>query len=158
MTPGNLERMIALADEFFDAKNDPGQIAVDEEVMQTLRGIHPATMSEERDSNGPIAWVLVIPTSHSVMEEFLRNEIGEKALLDKSVSAHSYDSVYLCSALVLPEHRKKGIARKLALDAVRAIQADFPINALYCWAFSEEGKHLARSIAGELRLPIFQRD
>jgi hypothetical protein len=158
MTPGNLERMIALADEFFDAKNDPDQIAVDEEIMRKLRGIHPATMSEEADSNGPIAWVLVIPTPQSSMEEFLRKEIGEKTLLDKSVAAHSYEAVYLCSALVLPEHRNKGIARKLAMGAVRAIQADFPISALYCWAFSEEGKHLARSIAGELHLPLFQRE
>jgi hypothetical protein len=157
MTASNLERMIALADEFFDAKNDPDQIVVDEEVVQKLRGIHPATMSEETHSDGPVAWLLAIPTPHSVMEQFLRGEIGEKALLDMAVNAKSHESVYLCSAIVLPEYRRKGLARKLAMRAVQAFQADFPIKELYCWAFSEEGKQLAQLIATELRLPLFQR-
>ena len=39
MPMSNLERMIALADEFFQAKNDPEQI-------------HPDTLKEETDENG----------------------------------------------------------------------------------------------------------
>jgi hypothetical protein len=157
MQTPNLERMIALADEFFQAKSDPDQIVVDEETMERLRKIHPSTMSEENDENGPIAWVLVIPTTHQVMEKFVKKEISERNLLEVTVPHTNYDAVYLCSALVLPEHRRTGLAKRIAARAIGAIQKDHPIKELFYWAFSEEGKRLAESVAGELRLPVYPR-
>jgi hypothetical protein len=157
MSPTNLERMVALADQFFDVKSDPEQLAVDDEVRRKLRALHPATMNEEGDEAGPIAWVLVIPTSHAVMERFLRKEISEKALLDEAVVSPSFEAIYLCSALVLPEHRKKGVAKRLAVQAVQRIQAGHQVREVYCWPFSDEGRRLARAIAGELHVPLFER-
>ena len=158
MHKANLDRMIALADEFFKAKNDPDQIVVDEEIMERLRRIHPATLSEETDQDGPIAWMLVIPTTHQVMEQFIRKEISERKLLEMTSLHTSYDALYLCSALVLPEYRGRGLAKRLAAHAIRAIQNDHPIRELFYWAFSDEGMRLATSIAGELRLPVYQRE
>jgi hypothetical protein len=153
----NLERMIALADEFFDVKNDPEQIAVDERVREQLLAIHPATLGEVSDGNGPIAWMLVIPTTHQIMQRFLSKEIGERKLLDETPVPSRYDAVYLCSALVLPEHRGKGIAKSLAVRAVRAIMNDHPVGELFYWAFSNEGKRLAESIARQAYLPLHGR-
>jgi GNAT superfamily N-acetyltransferase len=68
-----------------------------------------------------------------------------------------YDAIYLCSALVLPEYRGKGIAKRLACTAIEAIQADHPIKSLVCWAFSREGEALATSIAREVGIPLLQR-
>ena len=144
-------------DEFFEAKNDPDQISVTEEVMSRLGKIHPSTLSEKKDENGPIAWILVLPTTQRLMEDFVAEQISERELLEKTPIGASYDSVYLCSALVLPEHRGKGLARGLAADAVRSIQRDHPIRYLFCWPFSTEGKKLANSIARELDLPLRQR-
>ena len=45
----NFDRMIQLADEFFQTKNDPSQISVTEDVMERLKQIHPSTMSEHID-------------------------------------------------------------------------------------------------------------
>jgi GNAT superfamily N-acetyltransferase len=154
----NLERMILLADEFFRAKHDPDQIVVDEELMERLRRIHPATLSEEADENGPIAWVLVIPATHQVMESFIRKEIGERKLLELPASPPVYDALYLCSALVLPEQRGKGLAKRLASGAIRAIQHDHPIRELFYWAFSEGGARLAGSLARDFRLPLYRRE
>jgi hypothetical protein len=72
----DLERMIAVADEFFEAKNDPDQILVNEGILEGLKRIHPVTLSEETDDDGPIAWMLVIPTTHMVMEQVIRKETG----------------------------------------------------------------------------------
>lgn len=153
----NLQRMIQLADEFFETKNDPDQISITEEVMSMLQKIHPATLSEKRDENGPTVWILVLPTTLRLMEEFVAGQINERELLEKTPIGASYDAVYLCSALVLPEHRGKGFARVLAADAVRSIQHDHPINYLFYWLFSIEGEKLANSIARELNLPLRQR-
>ena len=154
----NLERMIALADEFFEAKNDPGQIVVDEAVMERLRRIHPATLSEETDEGGPIAWMLLIPTTHQLMEQFIRKEISERELLEMTALDSSYDALYLCSALVLREYRGRGLAKRLAARAIRTILNDHPVRELFYWGFSDEGMKLAESISGEFRIPLYKRE
>lgn len=149
--------MIQLAEEFFAAKNDPAQISVNEEVLEHLRRIHPASLSEYDDGNGPVAWILIIPTLKSLMEQFIAKQINEQELLDRTPVPGEYDAIYLCSALVLPEYRAKGIAKQLLLKAVKSIRANHSIKHLFFWAFSPAGKKLADSAARELGLELLQR-
>ena len=151
----NLERMIALANEFFDWKNDPGQIAVDESILKRLQQIHPSTLSEEVDGDGPVAWILAIPTTRMVMDQFLAGDLNEQQLLDATQPGEQYEAVYLCSALVLPEFRGQGIAKRLTLNAIQEIGKTYSIGALYYWAFSPEGKSLAKAVAAKASLPLF---
>ena len=132
MPENNLDRMIALAEEFFGTRSDPEQISVNEEVMERLHAIHPNTLSEQRNENGPIAWILLIPTVSDVMQQFIEKKITEKELLDRTLdeSSHrplgeTYDALYLCSALVLPEERGKGIAKRLATKAIKCDRLRF---------------------------------
>jgi hypothetical protein len=155
--PTNFERMIRLAEEFFATKNDPEQLDVTPEVMQQLEQLHPATLSEEVEGDGPVVWVLLIPTSTAVMNTFLTGEIGERELLKKSVSLKIFDAVYLCSALVLPEFRQQGRAGRVAISAVKAIQKDHPVKQLFTWPFSTEGERLAEQISKQLSLPLLKR-
>jgi len=154
----NRERMIRLAEEFFDMKNDPDQITVDGEVIARLTKIHPRSMSEERDADGPVAWILVIPTTTPLMEAFLRRAINERELLEKTPLAVPYDALYLCSALVLPERRAQGLARALTLDAISAVRRDHPLKALFYWGFSGGGDALAASVARASGLPLYRRE
>jgi GNAT superfamily N-acetyltransferase len=158
MAEDNLQRMIRLAEEFFDMKNDPDQLTVDGETIARLREIHPDTMSEESDENGPIAWMLVIPTTHALMEEFTRGAINERELLERTPPGGTYDALYLCSALVLPEQRGKGLARRLASRAIMSIRRDHPIRSLFYWGFSGGGDALAASLARECGLPVRRRN
>jgi hypothetical protein len=43
----NYERLIALADEVFAVRKDPEQLDVNEDVMEKLHAIHPATLSDK---------------------------------------------------------------------------------------------------------------
>lgn len=157
MADPNLNRMIRLAEEFFDVKNDPEQISVDEETRARLLAVHPNTMSEVRNENGPIVWILVIPTTTEVMDQFLIKKINEQQILQLTPPGLSYEAVYLCSALVLPEHRGKGLAKQSAVQAIREIQKQHPIKHLFAWTFSVEGEGLAVSIAKALDLPLHKR-
>jgi len=154
MIGNNFERMVQLAGEFFDTKADPEQLDIDEAIIVRLQKIHPATMGEISDENGPIAWSIVIPTSTKTMDQFFQGTINEKTLMEASEQEKNFDAIYLCSALVLPEFRGKGLAKKLLCNSIRMIQQDHPIQALYYWAFSNEGDMLSHSIAEELRLPL----
>jgi len=157
LMPTNFERMIQLADEFFQTKNDPAQLSITEEVMDRLQRLHPATLSDYDDGNGPVVWILLIPTTAELERQFVSGEIGEKELLDLTPVAGPYQSIYLCSALVLPEFRGKGLAKRVALESIKSIAKDHPIKSLFFWAFSREGAGLAEVLARETGLPLSKR-
>jgi hypothetical protein len=156
--PTNFERMIQLAGEIFDAHNDPDQLNVDEEIMEQLERIHPATISQYIEGDGPVCWVLLIPTTSAIMNQFIKGEISEDELLNSTPLNEKYDALYLCSCLAFPEFRRKGIAKQVACEAIKSIRADHPIKTLFVWNFSEEGASFAETIAKHEGLPLLKRE
>ncbi len=150
----NFKRMLQLVTEFFDVRNDPDQLDVNEEVREKLQQLHPATMTEVANDEGPIMWLLLIPTTHDIMGRFLSEEISERQLFDETQAGITYDAIYLCSAAVLPEFRRHGLAKKACMDAINSIRNDHPINNLFYWPFSEDGKMLAETVAKNAGLPL----
>ena len=138
-------------------KNDPHQLNVDQDVIRRLSAMHPSTLSEEVDGNGPVAWVLVIPTTIYIMDKFLNKEISEKEMFDMTLPETRYEALYLCSALVLEEYRRKGITKRLVLAAIENIRRDHPLKALFVWPFTEDGDHTAEAVARIVGLPLFKR-
>jgi hypothetical protein len=150
----NFSRMLSLIDEVFDTRKDPNQLQVNQQVIKKLEKIHPATLSEFTDKNGPSVWVLVIPTTTGVMNDFLSGKISEKDILTKTKPREKYTCIYLCSVTTLPEYRGKGESKKLCLQAIKAICKDHPIETLFVWPFTKEGGKLAISLAKECKLPL----
>ena len=158
MALSNFERMIQLADEAFAVKNDPTQLDVNQQVLKRLHRIHPSTISEYNEGNGPVAWLLLFPTTIDLMNRFLQCEISEKELFDLTPLDSTYEALYLCSALVLEEYRRKGITKQLSLKAIESIGKDHPLKAAFVWAFSPEGDLAAETIAQLAKLPLYKRE
>lgn len=150
----NYARMFQLIDEVFETRMDADQIQVTPLQLKKLERLHSHCLSEKKDQNGPVIWILLFPTSSALMNEFLNNRISEKALLTKTKMSTALDCIYLCSATTLPEYRKKGESKKLAKEAIEAIKKDYPIKTLFVWPFTEEGKALATSIATSCELEL----
>ena len=117
----------------------------------------PFAVSEYDDGNGPVAWVLMIPTTLDLMNRFLEHKISEKELFELTPLNTSYEALYLCSAMVLEEYRRKGIAKKLALNAIENIRKTHPLKALFVWAFSKEGDWGSEKVARLTTLPLYKR-
>jgi len=157
MALSNYERLIQLADEVFSSRTDPDQLNVDENVMEHLQLIHPNTISEYDDGNGLVCWILCIPTTLDLMTQFIDQKISERELYELTPLNTKYEAIYMCSALLLEEFRGKGIAQKLALQAIENIKIDHNIKALFFWAFSKEGEKLAEKLSGLIGLPLYKR-
>jgi predicted GNAT family acetyltransferase len=157
MALSNYERIIQLSDEVFSSRTDPDQLNVDEKVMERLELIHPDTLSEYDDGNGPVCWILCIPTTLDLMSKFIDQKISERELYELTPLNTKYEAIYLCSALLLEEFRGKGIAQKLAVQALENIKTDHNIKALFFWAFSKEGEKLAEKLSGIMALPLYRR-
>ena len=158
MALSNYERLVQLADEIFAVKSDPSQLDANQEVLERLHKLHPASVSAQDDGNGPVAWVLLIPTTIDLMNRFLKSEISEKELFNLTSLNITYDAIYLCSALVLKEYQRKGITRRLALKAIENIRETHPLKAAFVWAFSPEGDLAAETIARLAGLPLYKRE
>ncbi len=150
--------MLQLAESVFAAKDDPNQLVVDEEVITQLQKLDPNTVSEYVDGDGPVAWILVIPTSAKLMQRFLKQEISESELLDLTPTDAPFEAIYLCSALVLEEYRRKGIVKQLTIQAIETICNNYPIKSLFVWPFSNEGNLSAQRIADLVQLPLYKRE
>jgi ribosomal protein S18 acetylase RimI-like enzyme len=152
----HFQRMLELADEVFKVKEDPHQIDFSEEAVEQLTRIHSSTLKEAVRGDGPVAWVAVLPTTLQEMHAFLEGQINEKELLQRTSPEQSFGAVYLCSALVLPEWRRKGLAASLALEAIQEIATDHRIEALFYWPFTPEGDAAAVHIAEACGLPLYK--
>ena len=157
MALSNFERMIRLSDEVFSSRTDPNQLNVNENVMENLQRIHPDTISEYDDGNGPICWILCIPTTLDLMTQFIDQKISERELYELTPLNTKYEAIYLCSALLLEEFRGKGIAQKLCVTAIENIKRDHSIKALFYWSFSKQGEKLAEKISGLVGLTLHKR-
>jgi len=157
MALSNFERMIQLSDEVFSSRTDPDQLNVNEDVMDHLQLIHPDTISEYDEGNGPICWILCIPTTLDLMNQFINKKISERELYELTPLNTKYEAIYLCSALLLEEFRGKGIAQTLGVRAIENIKIDHSIKALFFWSFSKEGEKLAEKVSELMSLPLFKR-
>jgi len=143
----NYQRMFELIEEVFSTRNDPDQLQVGDNAIKKLNAIHPATLSEIADENGPLIWALLIPTTTNIMNDFLAGKISENDLLEKTKPGQEYDCIYLCSVTTLPEMRGKGETKKVCLDAIQKIRDTHLIDTLFVWAFTKEGEILADSLS-----------
>lgn len=157
MPLSNFERMIQLAEDVFDARHDPDQLDVNEEVIKRFQLIHPASVGEYDDGDGPVAWVLVLPTTIVLMNQFLENRINEKELFYQTPLHIPYEAIYLCSAMVLDEYRRQGIAKRLTMEAITMIRKDHEIQCLFYWPFTKEGDLAAKNLAEACELPLLLR-
>lgn len=153
----NITRMFGIIDEVFATRGDPDQLQVTPAQQAKLAVLHPATLSELSDENGPIVWVLLIPTTKEVMEDFVNGSISENELLNRTNPEDKFESIYLCSATTLPEHRGKGKTKRLCVDAIRRISQDYPIKSLFVWPFTPGGDKLAEAVAAETGLTLYKR-
>jgi len=149
--------MIQLAEDVFDARHDPDQLDVNEEVIKRFQLIHPASVGEYNEGEGPIAWVLVLPTTILLMNQFIEGKINEKQLFYQTPLQIPYEAIYLCSAMVLDEYRRQGIAKRLTLDAINSIRKDHKIQCLFYWPFTKEGDLAAKSLEEACELPLLLR-
>jgi predicted GNAT family acetyltransferase len=91
------------------------------------------------------------------MTQFINKEISEKDLYELTPLNSKYETIYLCSALLLEEFRGKGIAQNLAKRAIESIQKDNSIKALFYWSFSKQGEKLAEKLSELMVLPLYKR-
>jgi hypothetical protein len=156
MSP-NEARMYELIDDVFDTQNDSTQLRFSESDIEKLISLSPHTLQEAANEDGPYAWISVFPTSLDLMNQFVSEQINERQLFDLTNKEDNNEVVYLCSAIVLPEFRNQGLALKLTIQAIEALQLSYPIRVTLVWPFSDSGLRMAEKAAEACGLTLHAR-
>lgn len=154
MEKSNYQRLLQLVDELFNTKSDPDQLDVNEAVINTLQQISPVLVYEHQMAQEAVAWVTLIPSNETLTEAFINGSLTEKTYFEKSVELKQFDTIYLCSAIVLEEFRHQGIVSQHCKMAIENMCRHHSIKQLAAWPFTTEGLNCAKSIASKLELPL----
>lgn len=146
-----------VSESFFGTHQDPEQIPITKESEQKLLALHPDTILYCVDDVGNArGWVIAVPTTVTLMQQFVCSTITEKELFDQTKIGDAFDALYLCSAFVMPEHRRTGCATAMCVEAVKRISGGKPMELFY-WAFSKEGEMLAQAVSKKFGVTLHAR-
>jgi len=157
MTEDVKSKILELAEETFNTGDDPDQAPVSRASMDKLTALHPKSISYRLDGDKPIGFTTILPTTKDLMRRFLDGEINEKELFNLSQKQDKYSALYLMSAVVKPEHRKRGLAFEMALEGLDSIGVSLDTD-LFCWPFTDEGRALADRVAKHFGLAMHHRE
>lgn len=154
MDPIIRQKMDTIAEEIFGTLKDPNQIPITNESREKLYKLTPNWIEYELDEKqNPISWVIIVPTDKKLAERFLNKEITEKELLNITTPQEKYSAIYLCAAVTVPEHRRKGLALKLFKKAIAKISKTNNF-ILFAWPTEKGGIELAQKIEKELNIKV----
>ncbi len=153
LTEPIVDKMFALAEEFFATESDHNQIPVNIEALEKLKKIHSATVLFRLEDDELVSWVVTVPTERRLMQQFMSDEITERDLLEHTPIRDEYEALYLCAAFTAAEHRRKGYVLGLFAEALRRL----PLAQgapLFTWPISFEGKKTAEKLYRLLPRPL----
>ncbi len=151
-----------LAEQYFKMETSPDQIpATLRNVKWTNKNI-PDCANAIKDNNKIVGFTFIIPSTKRLMEDFISKRITENQMFEqikKKVNYGNFEAIYLCSAFIKPEYRKKGMAFEAFIKSIKKITCKRKVKPiLFYWKFTEEGEGLSKKIAKKLGLKIKMRE
>ncbi|HXK36492.1 MAG TPA: hypothetical protein VJ553_02830 [Candidatus Paceibacterota bacterium] len=149
-----IAKEMEIAERIFGTRQDPDQIPINRKSLRKLMTLSPEAIQHKLDERGePIAWVVVVPTTKELMEEFLQGRLTERQLFDRTEPRNEYDALYFSSAITVPEHRRRGIAIELFQRAVERIPHPSDV-AIFAWPTTDDGRAMAKALAGRFGIEV----
>lgn len=134
----------AIAEDAFRTAEDPTQVQIRPGGGTWLIDNIPECMRVIRYDKQVVGSTLIVPTSREVMQLFLNKKINEAELFARvrAAAAPIWEAIYLCSAVLLPEHRGKGVATTSAMLSIDWVLANKnPRPDFYVWPTNADGMH-----------------
>lgn len=152
---------IPFAEKYFGAESDPAQLQPTLAKCKWILKNIPECITVIRDGPTLVGFIFTFPTSRESMRSFLSHRLSENELFNetqKKFGREPLSSFYLCSALILPKYRRRGIALGSVERSIRAwTKRTRTKPMLFVDPFSREGRKVSRVLASRMKLPLKMR-
>ncbi len=138
-------KMRRIAEQFYGTAHNPDQIPITEESQKKLHQLHPKTVLFKLIDNEPVSWIVVMPTTLILAEQFVSGKITERELFEETKPSDMYEALYFCSVFTVREHQRKGYGTALLREALKSIPL-VPDPYLFCWVYSKEGEAMYQAL------------
>ncbi len=157
----SFQQFFALLEAHFDVSQDPDQIQINPENVAWIKNRIPECLQVIEYENKFVGASLTIPCTKKLMHQFIANDITEAELAHnlqtQNCNYAEIEAIYLCFAIILPEHQGCGLAYKGLTNSIHQIlPAGKKVDICY-WPYSAEGQALALKIARNLDFPAYPR-
>lgn len=149
------------AERFFHTDKDLEQLPGEEITYEFLTKKFPNSANIIRQGKKIVGHTFVLPCSKKLMRQFLNGKITERQLfycIREEITYQNFETIYLCSALLLPEHRGQGLAAQSMADQVKKISSMRKGKTeIFAWPQTLEGKKMAQNVAKITRKKVLMK-
>jgi hypothetical protein len=140
-----------MAEDYFGTDTDPEQMRPSDGsrkwMLENARGYNNI-IRHKRDIVG---YSFMLPCSIKLMEQFLSGAISEFNLFEqikKTKFGKCPESIYLCTAFIKPEFRRRGFVTTAYVKAIKKATSNYKYKPiLFYWKYTEEGEKIALKVA-----------
>jgi hypothetical protein len=150
-----------LAEKYFKVSEDPEQMPADHDSSIWLSKNFPESLNTITLNGKLIGYTFILVCSREDMLDFVSKKINERQLwvrVKKNFDRHNFNAMYVCTVIITPKYRRRGIALMALKEHIARITAFTRKDVrIFYWAWSKEGEKLAQAIKNILKIPIYFR-
>lgn len=157
----DLDETSKIAEDYFGTQKNNNQIATTPENRDWFYKNIKDCINIIRFKEKIIGFSFTMPTTKKLMNSFISGKINERELFEKIKQEKIQqfpEAIYLCSAVIKKEFRRKGLVKEAFLKSLNKIISNSnkrPI--LFYESYSAEGNSLAKKIADLIGLTLKSR-
>lgn len=160
LTYKDLRDTADLAEKYFGTRKDPEQMPTDEKASNWILHNIPECVNVIKNNGEIIGFSFIMPCNEELMKQFISKKLNESQLykeIKKKITYKNFTTIYLCSAFVKPDYRKKGLASKAVMKSIEKIMKNNKIPTLFFEAYSEDGRKTVEAMAKKLKIQVKER-
>ena len=157
LNPTLTQGLLSGLEGYFHTEEDSEQVPISLESHKYLLAVRPSSLATSFSDDGTlVASVVTIPTTKEITDLFMSGEITEKELFDRTEPRGNSEALYLMSAFVAPDYRRRGLGIQLTKELISKIDSDAKLT-LFAWPTSEEGKKFTNALQENIHRAILVR-
>ena len=148
--------------EFFGMPNDPEQFQATKENRDYIYSHLRKFLNIIRFGNEIIGYSFMIPCSNNIADLFIKKRISENDLFNRvkeeRIDDTNFEAIYLCSSIIRPEHRRKGLALEGFVKLIKPLMEKRNFKSrFFFWGYTPAGRAAVLKLARVLNVCIEER-
>ncbi len=151
----------AMLEAYFNTENDSEQMPIRQEGHNWIKARIPECAMLIKYNDDLVGSTLILPCTLNLMKYFIDGQLNEAQLVEcireEEINYENMETIYCCSAFIIPSHRGKDLAYQTLLASIQKITPKDKKLSLFYWAYSLPGKNIVEKLAKTLNVEVYSK-